>query len=112
MDIPAFFNGVTWEAVPPSGKDSEGLPFVTHQGVFELLGHRLRCFRLSNGQAVFEQEDFEKLLCETLLSEAAPPATPGIADYCGECLDIAWCDDNNRCKRRSAAAPGEAKEAK
>jgi hypothetical protein len=76
MDIPMFLNGVVWEAVPPEKQnsqrlaDSDGfhasLPHVTHEGVFEIMGHKMKCFRLSNGQAVFEKEDFERF-CEVVL---------------------------------------------
>lgn len=71
-EIPMFLNGVTWEAVPPSEQhmqrmaDGNKLPHVTHSGVFELMGHKMRCFRLSTGQAVFEKDDFEKFCAEFL----------------------------------------------
>lgn len=68
MDIPAMLQGVTWVAVnePHCQRLAEsdgfhaGLPHVTHEGVFEIMGHRIKCFRLSTGQAVFEKEDFER----------------------------------------------------
>ena len=67
-----FLNGVTWEAVQPNEQnaqrlaDGDGLPYVTHSGVFELMGEKMRCFRLSNGQAVFEKEDFERFCTRVL----------------------------------------------
>ena len=75
VDIPMILNGVTWEAVPESEQnaqrlaDGPRLPHVTHSGVFELMGEKIRCFRLSNGQAVFEKEDFERF-CESVLGIA------------------------------------------
>lgn len=79
MDIPAMLQGVTWVAVPQNERhlqrlaDGPGLAHVTHEGVFEILGHRMKCFRLSTGQAVFEKEDFERF-CEAVLipGDAAP----------------------------------------
>ena len=71
-DIPMFLNGVKWEAVPANEShlqrmaDGPGLPHVTHEGVFEIMGHKMKCFRLSNGQAVFEKDDFERF-CEACL---------------------------------------------
>ncbi len=72
MDIPMMLRGVTWEAVPENEQnaqrlaDGDHLPRVTHQGEFEVMGHTMKCFRLSNGQAVFEKEDFERF-CEAVL---------------------------------------------
>lgn len=65
-DIPMMLQGVIWVAVPQSEQhaqrlaDGDKLPHVTHEGVFEIMGHKIKCFRLSNGQAVFEQEDFAR----------------------------------------------------
>ena len=80
MDIPMMLQGVTWVAVPPAEQnaqrlaDSDGFharpPHVTHEGVFEIMGHSMKCFRLSNGQAVFEKEDFDKF-CEAFLMSSA-----------------------------------------
>lgn len=74
MDIPMFLQGVTWVAVDEPHcqrlADSDGfnakLPHVTHEGVLHIMGHNIKCFRLSNGQAVFEKEDFDKF-CEMAL---------------------------------------------
>lgn len=40
------------------------VPFVTHSGVLKIGEHSLRCFRLSNGEALFDAEDFEKFFSE------------------------------------------------
>ena len=75
-DIPMFLNGVTWEAVgDPHAhlRDETGLPYVTHSGEFEIMGHKMKCFRLSNGQAVFEKEDFERF-CEAWFGDSTTAA--------------------------------------
>lgn len=38
------------------------LPTVTHSGEMHLGGLRLRCYRLSDGQAVFDADDFKAFL--------------------------------------------------
>lgn len=39
-------------------RDGDAL-LVTHTGVLELAGHRLRCHVLNSGQRVFDAEDVE-----------------------------------------------------
>jgi hypothetical protein len=41
-----------------SAPTEDGLPFATHQGVFNFAGHSLRCYRLNDGRAIFDAEDF------------------------------------------------------
>lgn len=59
--IEMMLDGVTWVATdsdtPADRHDFTGIPYTTHEGVLEIMGHRLRCCRLSNGQAVFHQDD-------------------------------------------------------
>lgn len=38
-------------------EDGDGLPFATHTGVMEIMGKKLRCYRLNTGQIVFNAED-------------------------------------------------------
>lgn len=59
-NIPAFLNNVVWEALPE--QEPGDLPYATHSGVLELFGHKLRCYRLSDGRAIFEQNDFIQFL--------------------------------------------------
>lgn len=63
--IPAFLNNVEWETLPPQD-DSNGMPYATHSGVLELMGKKLRCFQLSNGEAVFDADDFNEFMEEFL----------------------------------------------
>lgn len=61
--IEMMLEGVTWVPAKedrPSGPDnSEGIPYATHEGVLDLMGHKMRCYRLSNGQTVFDADDFK-----------------------------------------------------
>jgi len=81
-EIPMFLNGVTWEAVPFDPEKvvvgEPGLPYVTHSGVFEMMGEKMRCFRLSNGQAVFEKEDFERFCANVLGMDGSHDAADGL----------------------------------
>ena len=56
--IEKMLDAVDWS---PTGsvENEEGLPFSTHEGVLELFGHSLRCYRLNTGQTVFDADDFE-----------------------------------------------------
>lgn len=47
---------VEWKATGAT-TDDDGIPVATHEGVLEIGGHKLRCYRLSNGQAVFHADD-------------------------------------------------------
>lgn len=62
--IEMMLDGVTW--VQTTGSSADNKPtgdkdelYATHEGVFEILGQKMRCYRLSNGQAVFNADDFE-----------------------------------------------------
>lgn len=61
--IEMMLDGVTWVQTTGSSTDNsdqeDGLPYATHEGVFEIMGHKMRCYRLSTGQAVFNADDFE-----------------------------------------------------
>ena len=54
-----ILDGVLWERVASVQENSDGLPWVTHQGVFDFAGARLRCYQLSDGQRVFDADDVE-----------------------------------------------------
>ena len=63
--IEMMLDGVVWKAAeqkPPS----DGSLHATHEGVLELFGKKMRCYRLSNGQAVFHAGDFEEFFEELL----------------------------------------------
>lgn len=59
-------------ANPRPSKD--GLPHVTHSGVLELLpGLKLNVFRLSNGQAIVDEESMERFAHYMLTGGTVPP---------------------------------------
>lgn len=59
--IEMMLDGLTWEAVAEAQPEGD-LPHVTHKGVLDLMGHSLRCYRLSSGCTVFDGDDFEALM--------------------------------------------------
>ena len=73
--IEMMLDGVTWvpavEERPTGPDNSDGIPFVTHEGVLDLMGYQLRCYRLSSGQTVFNAEDIETFFAD--LADDTPP---------------------------------------
>ena len=59
--IPGFMNGVKWNEIHQPAV-SDAMPYATHSGEMEIMGVKMRCYRLSDGCAVFHEEDFEKLM--------------------------------------------------
>lgn len=60
--IEMMLDGTEWIPIPDSpdiGLTDSDIPVATHSGVLEISDYSLRCFRLSNGEAVFDAEDFE-----------------------------------------------------
>jgi len=53
----SILDGVGFTAVPPPPEPGD-LPFVTHEGELRIAGHRLRCYRISDGRALIHQDDF------------------------------------------------------
>lgn len=53
----SILDGVKFTAVPPPPEPGD-LPFVTHEGELHIVGHRLRCYRISDGRAIIHQDDF------------------------------------------------------
>lgn len=49
----------TWKELEqyPAEAVAEGLPYATHEGEMEIMGHKLRCYRLNTGQAVVNADD-------------------------------------------------------
>lgn len=60
--IELMLDGVEWIPAPEREHVDGGLPYATHSGVLEIMGHRFRCHRLSTGQAVFDADDVESFL--------------------------------------------------
>jgi hypothetical protein len=57
--IEAMLAEVDWTERDPSEPIPEGL-YATHEGVFSIAGHDLRCYRLNNGQAVIDADDMNR----------------------------------------------------
>lgn len=55
--IETMLDGVQWRARETEPPADDGLPWATHEGVLDIMGHRLRCYRLNTGQAVFHADD-------------------------------------------------------
>ncbi len=53
----SILDTVQFTEVPPPDEPGD-LPFVTHEGVLEVDGKRLRCYRISDGRAIINAEDF------------------------------------------------------
>lgn len=61
--IEMMLDGVEWVEVAAI-ENSDGLPHTTHEGVLEIAGHKLRCYRLSTGQAVLDADDVHALFAD------------------------------------------------
>ena len=53
----SILDRVNFTEVPPP-EAPEGLPFVTHEGIMNIAGHCLRCYRISDGRAIIDVDDF------------------------------------------------------
>lgn len=58
----AIMNTVEWK---PIESDSalpvrDDLPYATHSGVLNIFGLDLKCYRLSDGRAVFDADDINR----------------------------------------------------
>ena len=58
--VDVLLDGVVWKQVSGEVVDQDdGIPYATHEGVLEVGGLSLRCYRLSDGRAVFNADDLE-----------------------------------------------------
>lgn len=56
--IEMMMDGVEWTALPSDESNgSSDLPYVTHEGVLKIGEVRMRCYQLSNGMRVIEEND-------------------------------------------------------
>jgi hypothetical protein len=65
--IEKMLDNVTWDEYPttsPLGPEDREVPYATHGGILEIGGIKLRCYRLSNGQTVFNGEDVKSFFSE------------------------------------------------
>lgn len=54
----SILDSVKFAAVEPPEVHDGSMPYVTHEGVLEVAGHSLRCYRLSDGKAIINADDF------------------------------------------------------
>lgn len=75
--IEMMLEGVTWVENPnPPRLDGGATLYATHEGVFDLMGHKMRCYRLNNGQAVFDANDFEAFFADLGDDAASSESSP------------------------------------
>ena len=56
-----YLDNVDWQPIPkPDATD--GLPWATHEGVFQIGDVELRCYQLSNSQRVIDCDDLQAFL--------------------------------------------------
>jgi len=62
-----LLDALNWTPIPKHEIGEPGtadMPHATHEATLEIMDHRLRVYRLSNGQRVIDAKDFEKF-CES-----------------------------------------------
>lgn len=59
MNIESLLTEVDWHEAPRDPGVNSDLPYATHAGIFEIMGFKMRCYRLNTGEAVFDAGDFE-----------------------------------------------------
>lgn len=63
----ALMGEIPWELIEAQPTAANGdLPHATHQGIFLFSGQKIRCYRLSNGEAIFDADDFQDVFGEIL----------------------------------------------
>ena len=53
---------VEWEMAEGFEEPADDIPHVTHAGVMRIAGITLQCYRLSNGQAVVDEQSMAKFM--------------------------------------------------
>lgn len=67
-----MLDGLTWKPIEGNVSPDDSLPYATHSGVLQIAEFSLRCYRLSNGMAVFDADDVNAFF-GTMLAETATP---------------------------------------
>lgn len=71
--IEMMLDGAQWKALDADQiacDHDNGLPYATHEGVLDIMGHKLRCYRLNTGQTVFHADDMNDFFAAGLGSNA------------------------------------------
>ena len=61
--IDIVLDRVDWKVVEQQEDDpasNDGIPYATHWGEMDFMGHTLRCYRLSDGRAVINADDLDE----------------------------------------------------
>lgn len=58
--IEEMMDRLDWEAIEQNAKPDGSLPYATHTGVLKIGDFEIRCYRLSDGKAIVDAEDFNK----------------------------------------------------
>lgn len=64
--IDIMMDAVKWELVPKNESIPDETLHATHEGRLEFLGISLKCYRLNDGQAVFDADDVQRFFSEIL----------------------------------------------
>lgn len=60
LPIDLMMKSVEWKAVDGCLVDiDDEMPVTTHEGVLHFEGITIRCYKLNNGQSVFDADDIE-----------------------------------------------------
>lgn len=63
-DTPAFLSAVEWTANEGTKREHPDVPVATHHGVLDIAGVKLNCYRLDDGRAIVDADDFARLMEE------------------------------------------------
>ena len=63
--IDSLLAHVEWQELPGKVSDWD-LPVATHSGVLDIMGIKLRVYRLNTGEAVINEDDLAEFLNECL----------------------------------------------
>ena len=58
--IEKMMNSVAWVKQENQPSESGDLPYVTHEGCLSIGTIKLKCYRLSDGQAIFDADDISR----------------------------------------------------
>jgi len=56
--IDMVLDQLTWVPLVNGPDPDSTLPYATHEGVLDIMGHKLRCYQLNTGKRVFAEKDF------------------------------------------------------
>lgn len=59
--VSTMLDKLTWEVVAQPDTNPDGIPFVTHEGILDLCGLKIRVVQLNTGERIFPEEEIAKL---------------------------------------------------